>query len=143
MVYSKLLDNYGMSFLENEDNEEEMNLREIYLMIRDQQNMVKDVQRSQEDVQKHQEEMDLKELYLMIKDAREEGTMTSMKNHEDFKDLMKEDKDFGDTTQIANRGSAACEVGISIQTRHKPFSGIPYPSNSCHVDSGVDVTNEP
>ena len=30
-----------------------------------------------------------------------------MKNHEDFKDLMKEDKDFGDTTQIVNRGSAA------------------------------------
>jgi len=38
----------------------------------------------------------------------EEDTMSSMKNHEDFKDLMKEDKDFGDTTQIANRGSAAC-----------------------------------
>ena len=43
-----------------------------------------------------------------MKAAKEEGTMISMKNHEDFKDLMKEDKDFGDTTQIANRGSAAC-----------------------------------
>ena len=41
---------------ENEDNEKEMNLREIYLMSRDQQNMVQDVQRSQEDMQRKQQD---------------------------------------------------------------------------------------
>ena len=41
-----------------------------------------------------------------MKAAKEEGTMISMKNHEDFKDLMKEDKDFGDTMQIVNQDKA-------------------------------------
>ena len=73
---------------ENEDNEEEMNLREIYLMIRDQQSMVKDVQRSQEEVKDNEEEMDPRQLYLM-------------KNPEDFEEgneMIKDasrDLDFG------------------------------------------------
>ena len=41
---------------ENEDNEEEMKLREIYSMIKDQRNMVMHVQRNQEDMQRKQQE---------------------------------------------------------------------------------------
>ena len=73
---------------ENEENEEEMKLREIYSMIKDQRNMVMHVQRSQEEVKDNEEEMDPRQLYLM-------------KNPEDFEEgneMIKDasrDLDFG------------------------------------------------